>query len=209
MDYGDELIETARERRAMEAKAEDENGNALKKDAKVNYIIDQLVNHEEKFSNQEIREHLMVLLITASETTANLVATAVVYLAIYKDIQQKVFDEIEEVFGDESVEVDYDNIGKLKYLDMVIKENLRLFSPIPISMRQTIDELDIGLDKPLAKGATILIFNYILHRRRDIWGKDSAKFDPERFSAENLSKRDAFGFLPFGAVRISINHQNA
>jgi hypothetical protein len=61
MDYGDELIETARKRREMEKQMLDENGNTLKKDsAKVNYIIDQLINHEEKFSNQEIREHLMV-----------------------------------------------------------------------------------------------------------------------------------------------------
>ena len=127
-------------------------------------------------------------------------ATAIVYLAIYQDVQQKVYDEICEVFHDESVEVDYDNIGNLKYLDMVVKEILRLFSPIPMSMRQTIEELDIGLDKPLAKGATILIFHFVLHRRRDIWGKDSDKFDPERFSPENISKRDPYGFLPFGAV---------
>jgi cytochrome P450 len=200
MDYGEELIETARKRRAMEAKSEDENGNELKKDTKVNYIIDQLINHEEKFTNEEIREHLFVLLITASETTANLVATAIVYLAIFQDCQQKIIEEINEVFNDESVEIDYDNIGKLKYLDMVIKEILRLFSPIPISMRQTIEELDIGLSTPLAKGATVLIFNYILHRRRDIWGKDSDKFDPERFSPDNLEKRDPNGFLPFGAV---------
>jgi cytochrome P450 len=201
MDYGDELIEAARKRRAMEATT-DENGNVIKKDAKVNYIIDQLVNHEEKFTDQEIREHLMVLLITASETSANLVGSTLVYLAIFQDVQQKVFDEISEVFSDESVEVDHDSIGKLKYLDMVVKEILRLFSPIPISARQTIDELDIGLDKPLAKGATILIFHFVLHRRRDIWGNDSDKFDPERFSPENTAKRDPYGFLPFGAVRI-------
>jgi cytochrome P450 len=97
-----------------------------------------------------------VLLITASETTANLVATSIVYLAMFPNIQQKVYDEIKEVFNDD-VQVDYDNIGSLKYLELVIKEILRLFSPIPISMRQTIDELDIGLDKPLAKGATILM----------------------------------------------------
>lgn len=201
MDYGDELIETARKRREAEEKAVDENGNLIeKKDLKVHYIVDQLVNHEEKFSDQEIREHLMTLLITASETTANLIATTIVYLAIYKDIQQKVYDEICQVFSDESVEVNHDTMGSLKYLDMVIKESLRLFSPIPISIRETIDELDIGLDQPLAKGASIFIFNYVLHRRRDLWGDDADKFDPERFSPENVSQRDPYCFLPFGAV---------
>lgn len=179
----------------------DENGNLIeKKDLKVHYIIDQLINHEEKFSNQEIREHLMMLLITASETSANLVATIIVYLAIFQGVQQKVFDEINHVFKNENEEVDYDSVGALKYLEMVIKETLRLFSPVPISARETFEELDIGLDKPLKKGATILLFNYVLHRRRDIWGENADKFDPERFSQENISKRDPYGFLPFGAV---------
>lgn len=144
----------------------------------------------------------MVLLITASETTANLVATALIYLAMYPEIQQKVYEEICEVYPDESVEVDCDNVGSMKYLEMVIKETLRLFSPIPISIRETIEELDIGLNKPLAKGAQILILHYVLHRRRDIWGNDADKFDPERFTPENMSKRDPYGFLPFGAVSL-------
>lgn len=201
MDYGDELIEAARKRRQSEEKMIDENGNVIeKKDLKVNYIIDQLANHEEKFTNQEIREHMMTLLITASETTSNLVATTIVYLAINQDVQQKLYDEICEVYSDESVEVDYDNIGSMKYLDMVVKESLRVFSPIPISIRETIDELDVGLDKPLSKGAQIFFFNFVLHRRRDLWGDDADKFDPERFSPENVSQRDPYCFLPFGAV---------
>lgn len=67
MDYGDELIEASKKRREMEEKMQDENGNVVdKKDMKVHYIVDQLVNHEEKFTNREIREHLMVLMITVS-----------------------------------------------------------------------------------------------------------------------------------------------
>ena len=204
MDYGDELLEAAQKRRELDDEVMDENGNVLEgRDLEVNYIIDQLINHEEKFSNQEIREHLMILLLTASETSANLVATTIVYLAINQNVQQKVFDEIYDVYKDENVQVDYESVGALKYLEMVIKETLRLFSPIPISARETIDELDIGLEKPLSKGATILIFNYVLHRRRDIWGENADKFDPERFSPENISQRDPYGFLPFGAVSIS------
>lgn len=126
MDYGDELIAAARQRKLMEDNMMDENGNKIEKDMKINYIVDQLVNHEEKFSDQEIREHIMVLLITASETSANYVATALIYLAIYQDIQQKVYDEICEVFSDESVEVNWETVGQLKYLEMVMKGEKKL-----------------------------------------------------------------------------------
>lgn len=200
MDYGDELIAAAKAKREKE-RALDENGNSLnKKDLKVNYIIDQLVNHEEKFTDEEIRDHLMVFMITASETSANVVATILVYLAIFQDVQQKVYDEICEVYCDESVAIDYESISSLKYLEMVYRETLRLFSPIPISGRELVDELDMGFDKPLKKGAKIFIFHYVLHRRRDIWGKDADKFNPERFSPENCATRDPYSFLPFGAV---------
>lgn len=191
------MIEASRKRKEM--KEVDENGNETEKNGKINYIVDQLANHEEKFTNQEIREHLMVLLITASETTANLVATTIVFLSIYPEVQQKVYEEICQVYNDDAIEIDNDNLGQLKYLDMVIKETLRLFSPIPISARETIEELDIGLDKPLSKGANIFLFNSVLHRREDIWGADANKFDPERFSPENVALRDPYSFLPFGA----------
>lgn len=61
MDYGDVLIEEARKRKEEDAVTKKET-----KSLKIEYIIDQLVNHEEKFTNQEIREHLMVLMITVS-----------------------------------------------------------------------------------------------------------------------------------------------
>lgn len=60
MDYGDTLIEAVRKRKR------DENGSDDSKKSKIEYIVDQLVNHDEKFTNQEIREHLMVLMITVS-----------------------------------------------------------------------------------------------------------------------------------------------
>lgn len=201
IDYGDDLIREARKRQKVEEKTVDENGNAVeRKGSKINYVIDLLINHEEKFTNQEIQEHLFALLVTASETSANFVATAIMYLAINQDIQQKVYDEICEVYSDESIEVDYDNLGSLKYLDMVLRETLRLFSPIPISIRETIEEFDIGLGKPLSKGTIILIFNFVLHQRKDLWGADCKEFKPERFSPENVSQRDPYTFLPFGAV---------
>lgn len=82
---------------------------------------------------------------------------------------------------------------------MVLKETLRVFTPVPISARETIDTLDIGLKTPLSKGTKIFLFNYVLHRREDIWGKNPEMFDPENFSPESISKRDPYAYLPFGA----------
>jgi cytochrome P450 len=123
-------------------------------------------------------------------------------LAIYQDIQEKVYQEIISVFGDNEItddDITYENLGQLKYLEMVLKETLRVFTPVPISARETIEKVDLGLNAPLSKGTKIFLFNYVLHRRKDIWGENADNFDPENFSPENSSKRDPYSYVPFGA----------
>jgi len=172
------------------------NEEVINSKPKVNFIIDQLINHEEKFSDDEIREHLLTFLITASETTANLVSAAIMYMAIHQDIQQRAFDEIIDGFDD--AELSYERLSAFKYLEMVLKETLRLFSPLPIAAREAFEDCDVGIGRTLKKGTEIYLLNYILHQRKDIYGEDARRFNPENFSPENIAKRDSHSFLPFG-----------
>ena len=126
-------------------------------------------------------------------------ATTLLQLAINQHFQQKAYEEIVDVFGDSTENIDYDKLNACRYLEMVLKEVLRLFTSVPIFQRETIDKLDIGIGKPLEKGAKIIIFNYILHRRQDLWGENSEAFDPENFSPERTAERDPYCYLPFGA----------
>lgn len=168
---------------------------------KIHFIVDQLINHEEKFSDKEIRDHLLTLQITASDTTTNLVLAAVLFMAMNQDVQQRVYEEIVDVFHDDIVDVDYERLNELKYMESVLKETLRLFSPLPIIMREAFDYVgDVGTGKPLKKNTKIYMLLYILHQRKDIWGENPWKFDPENFSLENTSERDPYSFLPFGSV---------
>ncbi|CAG9797348.1 unnamed protein product [Chironomus riparius] len=200
MAYGDELIAASKKRNRKDKSLVDENGSVIvKRDEKVEFIIDQLLNHEEKFTDEEIRDHVMTLLATSSETTTRFVATTLLQLAINQQYQQKVYEEIVDVFGDSIENIDYDKLNACRYLEMVLKEVLRLFTSVPIYQRETIDKLDIGIGKPLDKGAKIIIFAYILHRRKDLWGKNSGVFDPENFSSERTAERDPYCYLPFGA----------
>jgi len=52
-------------------------------------------------------------------------------LATHPEIQERVAAEIKEVFFSDAVEVNYDNLVKLEYLERVVKESLRLCPVVP------------------------------------------------------------------------------
>ncbi len=133
------------------------------------------------------------------ETSANLLANAVLYLAINQNIQNDLYREIQEVLYSDDVELSLENINQMKLLDRVIKETLRLGSPIPVSVRETIADFDYGKGV-LPKGTKIIFYNFLLHTRKDIWGQKANKFDPEHFLPENVAKRHPYSYVPFGAV---------
>lgn len=53
-----------------------------------------------------------------------------------------------------------------------------------------------GLEIP--EGTVLTAFAFGLHRNPRLY-PDPEKFDPERFSLENLSKRSPYAYIPFSA----------
>lgn len=51
-------------------------------------------------------------------------------LAMHENVQQRIIEEINEVLGEnKDLIIDNEKLSELKYVEMVIKETLRLFSP--------------------------------------------------------------------------------
>lgn len=66
-------------------------------------------------------------------------------LALHPEVDLKVFEELTKCLkGQETAPIDYNLIKKLTYLDLVIKETLRLFPTVPIVLRQAVKDEHIG-----------------------------------------------------------------
>ena len=65
-------------------------------------------------------------------------------LALHPEVQQKAAQEIKEVFGTVDAPIDFESLNQLTYLDMVVKETMRLFPVLPVSARVASEELEIG-----------------------------------------------------------------
>ncbi|MBO0792555.1 MAG: cytochrome P450, partial [Ktedonobacteraceae bacterium] len=88
------------------------------------------------------------------------------------------------------------DLPRLPYARMIIDETLRLYPPIWLLMRNTVQDDRIGTYDVPAK--TLILFSpYILHRHPDFW-EEPEHFDPERFTPERLAKLPRGSYIPFG-----------
>lgn len=94
----------------------------------------------------------------ASDTTSVAVCSAFYYLALHPDIQEKVFREVHPIFGESSTKnLTKDDLSKMEYLEMVIKETLRHVAPAGI-VRELTTDLDVGKHEIKYSSITIQYF---------------------------------------------------
>ncbi|KAF3794753.1 Ent-kaurene oxidase-like 5 [Nymphaea thermarum] len=146
-------------------------------------------------SIEDILEECRLLSI-AHDTTLALVTWAMVALAMHPLWQNRARDEILQLCGKQIPT--FDNLNQLKIVTMILYEVLRLYRPLPLLLRRTYKSATIG-NYALPAGVEVLIPILPIHHDKEIWGDDSDKFDPERFSkgVSNASKHQV-GFIPFG-----------
>ena len=178
--------------RSQAKNSENKNGDVVER----NILIDHIILNEDKFTEQQINDHV-VTFVSGYETWANALAHTMLLIAIHPEVQAKCIEEINCVFSSKDIEIDAESMNQLQYLDMVQKEVYRLMPTVPIVLRQTREDFELEKGLVIPKNVNFMINLHALHRRKDIWGEDANKFNPDNFLPENANKRHPFSFLPF------------
>ncbi|CAG8775300.1 1716_t:CDS:2, partial [Racocetra persica] len=140
--------------------------------------------------------NLGVFMLAGHDTTANSLATVLYLLAAHKDVQRKAREEILRVLGDDSTP-SLEQQKSLKYLDMILHENLRLYPPIAIlPARKTTKDVECR-GHVIPAGACIQLFIYGIHHSPKLW-KNPEEFLPERFENEQHEHGEFRSWLGFG-----------
>ncbi|XP_034628412.1 cytochrome P450 4V2 [Trachemys scripta elegans] len=164
-------------------------------------FLDMLLNATDdkgnRLSYMDIQEEVDTFMFEGHDTTAAAMNWAIYLFGCHPEAQKKVHRELDEVFGNSDQPVTMDDLKKLRYLECVVKEALRLFPSVPSFARTTSEDCHIKGFK-IPKDTQVVIVTYALHRDPEVF-PDPEEFRPERFFPENSSGRHPYAYVPFSA----------
>lgn len=126
-------------------------------------------------------------------------------ISTHPEVQEKLRDEIREMLARTDGKVTYDSVmdtNTMPYLHQVIHETLRKYSILPVLDRQCVNPDGYSME-PFSKfripyGMPIYVPFFAIQRDEKNF-PEPMKFDPERFSAENIGDIKPFTNFPFGS----------
>ncbi|KAK0203616.1 cytochrome P450 [Desarmillaria ectypa] len=167
-------------------------------------------------------------LLAGHETTAHTICFAMVLLALYPDVQRRVYDEVSRFWPEGAAGPRYkESVAALECTNSVFLETLRLFPPIarlgklvqansiiparrfqksPEGKPYNVEQFPVAIEK----GSLVIIDIFGLHMNPIHWGEDVEEFKPERFIDTESYRwpRDAF-FAFAGGPRSCIGQRFA
>ncbi|KFB40897.1 AGAP002419-PA-like protein [Anopheles sinensis] len=150
-------------------------------------------------TDREIQEEVDTFMFEGHDTTTIAISFTLLLLARHPEVQEKVFQEVVEIVGnDPHAPVSHRNLQDMKYLEMVIKESLRLYPPVPIIARRFTEDVDLG-GKTVPEGSNFNIGIMHMHRDPAVF-PDPERFDPERFAPDRtMELTSPYAYVPFSA----------
>ena len=141
---------------------------------------------------------LLLLFFAGMDTSSAIMAVVIFCLAKNPDVQEKLFDEINDALAQSADgELDYNTVQTLPYMDMVVNEALRFFS-LGDHERRCVKEYTVpGTTFTVPKGMMVQVPATGI-MTDDKYFPNPEEFNPENFSKENKEKRHPYAFLAFG-----------
>ncbi|PIN22048.1 Cytochrome P450 CYP2 subfamily [Handroanthus impetiginosus] len=169
----------------------------------VDILLDFQRENEGSFladDDDAIKANILDMFAAGSDTTPSVLEWTMAKLIKNPKTLKVLQDEVREIAKGKE-EIIEDDLDKMHYLKAVIKENLRLHSPLPtlVPRQSTQDTKVLGYD--VAASTQVMINAWAIARDPSSW-KNPDEFQSERFFDTNIEFRGFnFELIPFGAGR--------
>ena len=143
-------------------------------------------------TDTELVGQTTILFMASYETVASALTWTLFLLAQHPAVMHELMDELDSVLGGNAP--DEEQVGKLSFLNCIIKESMRILPPVPYTVRATTRYLKMG-PHTVPTGARIICGHYMTHHLPDLYPQ------PERFRPERWREIDPnqYEYLPFSA----------
>ncbi|XP_046960721.1 cytochrome P450 4C1-like [Vanessa cardui] len=156
-------------------------------------MIENSKNTDKAYSHEELREETLILALAGTDTSAIGICFTILLLSQHSDIQERVYNEIQEILGDSDKPLQMEDLLKLKYTKAVINETLRLYPPVPFITRCCTEDLILPNGILVPKDSNVVVSIWGIHHNPLHWGDDVEDFNPDRF----MSGQIPTAFMPF------------
>eukprot|EP00455_Lapot_gusevi_P057389 TRINITY_DN9763_c0_g2_i5.p1 TRINITY_DN9763_c0_g2~~TRINITY_DN9763_c0_g2_i5.p1 ORF type:complete len:344 (+),score=126.78 TRINITY_DN9763_c0_g2_i5:572-1603(+) len=131
------------------------------------------------FTDAFLRDVIMNFIIAGRDTTANTLSWLFYEVARHPEVEAKLVEEIEqELRGGEP---DYDTVERrMKYLEAVVYETLRLHTPVPKDPKQAVEDDVLPNGMKVPAGTLVTYMPWVMGRLDEIWPR-AEEFLPERW----------------------------
>lgn len=155
-------------------------------------VIEARDSENRGMTDEELVGQTTILFGASFETAATTLTWTLFLLAQHPAVMRKLMNELDAVLSGNAPEPHH--LAQLDFLNCVIKESMRILSPVPYAIRATARRVKLG-PLSLPHGSTIVCGHYLTHHMPEIYP------EPERFRPERWQSIDPrqYEYLPFSA----------
>jgi cytochrome P450/NADPH-cytochrome P450 reductase len=151
----------------------------------------------ERLDVETIRDQILMHLSNGFNGPSITGAWLAYVLATHPDVEEKLIAEIDGITGgDPDYDLRYDDLMSLTYTTQVIKETLRIYPPMPVTIRRSLKDGMLGRYR-IRRRDVILVGALAAQRDPRWWGPTPDAFDPDQFASERTAERPRHAFIPF------------
>ena len=156
-------------------------------------IEGQRVDTTGLLTDRQVRTEIMNLFAAGYEVVAHTLAFTLYLVSQHAAVNDRIETELDIILGRSPVSLE--TLGQLKYLEMVIKESMRLLPVTTVLSRQTAAKVELK-GYTLPKGRLILLSPWVL-QRSEAYFPEPLSFRPERFDPDIGQEIGRYAYLPF------------
>ncbi|KAL0569706.1 hypothetical protein V5O48_012256 [Marasmius crinis-equi] len=159
-------------------------------------------------TQQEVKDQIPSILVAGQDTTGNIISFALYEFAKCPEWQERVRTELRGLRKNEYLKAAA--YEKLVLLNAHVKETNRLYSTLPHTYREALEDTVLPLsqpitttdgrqitDIPIKKGQVVYAGIASYHRNTDVWGEDAEVFDPLRWVDERATTFQGAALGPY------------